>query len=558
MRGVIINYLGRGGDLPRQCVALARALARPTLGLLGLGLVLAGCESADNPAPGVIAAMPEPAFVGGAVADEPRAVLVARDALAAGGTAADAAVALYFALAVTYPSSASLGSGGACLVYRPNKDAGDQAEFVAFPALPGRPSTVSHAERPSAVPAVVRGMFALHARYGALRWEQLLAPAESLARFGHPISRAFATQLVQAAPELLGDETSRHLFADEEGRPLGEGQKLTQLDLASVIAQLRIKGPGDFYNGQLAGRLVEATRAAGGTLAIEDLRSILPSLGPALAMPLGLQTVYVTPPPAASGVTMAALLAILKAQGNGIAATDQPHFLLEAETRVGAESERLLKTLPMKADRLDPDALAALMNGYDAARHGKVANAAPASTGSDAAATSFSTVDRSGMAVTCSVSMNRPFGIGKTLPGLGIVLAAAPADGRSGDSGASVIVTNANVHQVFLAASAGGSNATGALATVLQDTLLREQPIAQALRAPRVHQDHGPDQAVVEAALGEGARAALEKKGHALVVVPSIAQVDAVACPGGLPREPGSCVFTPDPRGAGLGTGGVF
>ena len=43
------------------------------------------------------------------------------------------------------------------------------------------------------------------ARFGILRWEQLVFPAERLARFGHPASRAFAAALAEAFPRIAPD-----------------------------------------------------------------------------------------------------------------------------------------------------------------------------------------------------------------------------------------------------------------------------------------------------------------------------------------------------------------
>ena len=170
-------------------------------------------------------------FLGGVVADEPRAALAAREVLSAGGNAADAAVALGFVLSVTLPSRAGLGGGGACLAYAADKKSANQGvpEAVLFTPVAAA-SLGANADRPAAVPMLARGLYLLHARYGHLPFESLIVPAEQLARFGTPASRALVRDLALVAGPLLADPNARAVFS-QGGAPLAEGQTLLQPDL---------------------------------------------------------------------------------------------------------------------------------------------------------------------------------------------------------------------------------------------------------------------------------------------------------------------------------------
>lgn len=284
--------------------------ARPALlGLLAL-VALPGCETVNSLIPsfgGSGPAQGTPGFVrgflGGAVADEPRAALVAREVLSAGGSAVDAAVAGAFTMAVTLPSRAGLGGGGACLVFNPARG---QTEAIVFPAGARSGALPGNTDRPAAVPTMARGLFALHIRGGRLRFEQVIRPAEDLARNGVEITRALAQDIAVVARPLLADPASRAIFARPDGTPLGEGERLTQLDLGGTLAGLRISGVGDLHQGALARRLADASIPAGGGLTVEELRAALPRTVPASAVRLGNDIVNFPPADADGGATAAA------------------------------------------------------------------------------------------------------------------------------------------------------------------------------------------------------------------------------------------------------------
>ncbi len=209
---------------------------------------------------------------GYAVADEPQAAIVARQILNQGGNAADAAAAEGFALAVTLPSRAGLGGGGACLIKMPNGSGTMQPPVaLLFPA--GVPSA-SSGDRPAAVPTLARGLLALQARYGLLPYASVIVPAERLAANAE-LSSALEADLQTVGPALLADPAAAAVFAPN-GTLLPANASLTQPDLAATLEVLRTQSIQGFYAGSFAQTLTSAADAAGGGLTASDLSAVAP------------------------------------------------------------------------------------------------------------------------------------------------------------------------------------------------------------------------------------------------------------------------------------------
>ena len=395
-------------------------------------------------------------FIGAAVADEPRAALAGREVLALGGTAADAAVAMGFALAVTLPSRAGLGGGGACLAYNPSRDgpgAGNPEAILFTPAAPAMPAPNS--DRPAALPMLARGMFALHARYGTRPFEGLLAPAEQMARFGVPISRALLRDLALVAGPLAMDPNARAVFAPG-GRPLVEGGTLLQPDLGGTLAQLRTAGVGDLYQGTLARRFEEMSRLAGGGVSVADLRPALPRTGAPLTLRAGRDSVAFLPPPADGGLAAGAAFQALQGNPSDIS---------------GAQARALGTAARWRQGGGDPLAILATSPA------GGTLPALPASTG-------FIVLDREGNSVACALTMNNLFGTGRIAPGMGVLLAASPRSVPPPLLSAA-IAWNGNVRG-FRAAVTGSGQEGAALAVAvgLTNALRSDAAMASAVPEP--------------------------------------------------------------------------
>ncbi|WP_439598387.1 gamma-glutamyltransferase [Falsiroseomonas sp.] len=449
--------VARGRDMPASLARSAPSShpsARRRAAALALLPLLAACGGMDAMTGGATPQAGEEGFVrgflGGVAAEEPRAALIARNVLSAGGSAADAAVAAGFALSVTLPSRAGLGGGGACLLYVPSRN---EVEAIVFPA--GRRAAVpAGADRPAAVPLMARGLFALHARAGRRPFEELIVPAEQAARFGTEVSRAFAADLAAVSGPLFADPGAAAAFAGPGGQPLASGARMTQVDLGGTLASLRTAGVGDLHQGALARRLEETSRAAGGMLTVAELREAVPEVLPPLQLRAGNELVSFLPPPADGGLAAAAAFAALQAGAAPDAAAARGDAVAAAWRSRGGAPMTLLAATDLPA--ASPGLL-------------------PASTG-------LTVVDRDGMAVTCAFSMNNLFGTGRMAPGTGIILAAAPGLGQVRPALLSAGLVHAPNLRGFRAAAAGSGQQAAPMAVALPlARLLGGSPAAGAV-----------------------------------------------------------------------------
>jgi len=384
----------------RKTVSVSAARCARAAGAVGLCLFIGACGSLFGNAP------PPPGqpghvtgFLGAVVADEPRAALIGRQMLSAGDNAADAAAAVGMALAVTLPSRAGLGGGGACLAFAPARDSVNKGVPEAVLFVPQVPSgAAGAADRPAAVPMLARGMYLLHARYGTGDFGALIAPAEQLARFGTPASRALVEDLRLVSAPLFADPQARAVFS-VNGAPLQVGQTLQQPVLAATLATIRVQGVGDFYQGGLAQQIVQGSPLAGGPLSLAALRAGLPRLAAPIDVGFRNDQVSFLPPPADGGLAAAAAFATLVQNPQAVGQAGARGLAVAAAWRAGGG---------------DPQAL------LSASLPGAILPPLPAST-------TFVVLDQKGNAVACALTMNNLFGTGRIVPGMGFLLAASPA-----------------------------------------------------------------------------------------------------------------------------------
>ena len=510
---------------------------RRVAALLVCVLAVTACESTDDGPP--VGRVVSSGF-GIVVGEDALSSRVAREVLARGGTAADAAVAYFFMAAVNYPSRASLASGGVCLTYEEGENRARVLDFRNGPA--------SRPENGVSVPGAVRGMSALQAVSGTLAWQDLLVPAERAARFGLPVSRTLARDLERASATFLEDANTQRIFGAAEGGTLRQGDDLIQFELSEILSGIRTRGASDFYVGRTATSLLEAARTFGLAITPDELRSYRVSWSEPRTFGLdrGLMSsklaIHVPGAGFDAGESAIAALMMLRhgeSLSNGASAD---HLVAEVALRTA-----VARTM-RQAGESGAVSGEALMAGYGSGSATSLAELPRTPTPLDETPFSSGVVatDRRGNAVACVFTMNGLFGSGRVLPGTGILLSSPSGDGMSL---LPVMAVNETLRSVVFAGAGTGGSASGTvMASILSDVVDDDSILAEAVRRARVHHPGIPHVVLAEAALGSEAVEALEERGHVVETVAELVRITAVHCSGGLRNAPESCVAVTDPR----------
>ena len=226
--------------------------------------------------------MPVIADNGIVATSQPLAAQAGLEMLRAGGNAVDAAIAAAAALTVVEPTSNGIGSDAFALVWDgealhglngsgrwPRRADADALRAQGYEAVPERGwSSVT-------VPGAPAAWEDLHRRFGRLETARLLKPAIDYASEGFPVSPVIAhlwhgAEALFLLPNRPEFEGWRRTFAPQ-GRAPRAGERFGSPGHAWTLQRMSDRGVRDFYEGEVAGRLVDYAKASGGDLRAEDL-----------------------------------------------------------------------------------------------------------------------------------------------------------------------------------------------------------------------------------------------------------------------------------------------
>jgi gamma-glutamyltranspeptidase / glutathione hydrolase len=405
--------------------------------LLTLGFIAAISAQQDHGVPskdGLVVCVSAPACDAGA------------SVLARGGNAVDAAVATALALAVTHPTAGNIGGGGFMIVRTAT------GEAVAFDYRETAPLTSTKTMyldaqgkverkltdtgyKAPGVPGTVRGLELAHKRFGKLPWRETVMPAVALAEQGFAISANLARGLNR---EVQGRMARYPASVAAYGKPgSGEwaaGDRLVLGDLAKTLRAIADGGADAFYKGSIADLIASDMQANGGLISKADLAAYAAKeRAPLRGTYRGFDIVSM-PPVSSGGVALIEMLNILEQfdlKGKGLQTAPALHLQIEAMRRAYLDRARYLGDpdfVDIPVARLTSKEYAktlaagiSLDKASSSAELGKDILTATLPAEPDET-THFSVMDKDGMAVANTYTLEGGYGSHVVVKGAGFIL----------------------------------------------------------------------------------------------------------------------------------------
>ena len=516
---------------------------------VGLAL-LAGSATAHSAPP------PSPSTPAAVAAPDRYGADTAAEILAAGGNAIDAAVAVAFTLAVTYPEAGNLGGGGFATVlingkayfldYRECAPGSATAGMYLDAAGQVIPDASTIGAGAAGVPGTVAGLWQLHRRFGRLPWSADLAPALRYAHEGFRVERLLAEERDHFAVELHGRTNFLAYFG-----ALASDATFRQSELESTLRRIAAAGPRGFYAGRTAELIAAEMARSHGHITRADLAAYRAVWREPLSGEWAGYRVITAPLPSSGGIALLSMLAMkadLAAAFVGVAPNSPQyvHLLAEIEKRVFADRAAYFGD----PDR-HPTPVAQLLDpGYLARRAREVSTGPPTPTSEVEPGlaehhntTHFSIIDQWGNAVSSTYTLNDWFGSGQVVSGAGFLLnnemddfsakAGAPniygvvggdanaiAPGKRPLSTMTPTILTEHGRVALVIGTPGGSRIATSIFQVLTNWHDFHLPLEAAVAAPRIHHQLLPPNTLFEepyATLDPAARAALSARGYTFV-----------------------------------------
>jgi len=487
------------------------------------------------------------------VAAHPLAARAGLDMLKAGGNAVDAAVATAFALNAAEPFASGIGGGGFMLIYLAGARKATVVNFretapaAATPGMfsgTGKERDEARQERGTAVgvPGMLAGWSYALARYGTRTLAEAAARAIEIADQGFAVGATFS-QIDKDEYEKLAKNAGEGTVYLNGGVPYEPGDVLRNPELAATLRLVAARGVDEFYTGGLARKIVDAVRAKGGAMTLDDLASYRPLEVEPLRGTYKGALIYTIPPPGTGGLHLLQLLSIAEGWPLRTWGANSPaaiHHLAEAMRFVFADKERYdgdpaFVRMPLER-LLSPAHAREIRDRIAADRIAGAYDAGPL----DAAAerkentTHVGVIDKDGNVVALTQSINDFFGTGIVPAGTGVLLndhmadfaldpasPNAPGPGRRPASNMAPMILLQDGAPVLSLGSPGGPRIFPTLAQIVLNILEFGMSLDEAIEAPRFFTDAAEGKArplAVEPRIPGDVLAALASLGHRITL----------------------------------------